>query len=93
MRYTKIALLTFGAGLVLGLVIVVAELDRFDRLASGLMAVGLAGIPIGMAADWRRAAKAARHPPKRRAKPTPRRRPASPARRPKRARKSAPPKR
>ena len=93
MRYTKIALLTFGAGLVLGLVIVVAELDRFDRLASGLMAVGLALIPIGMAADWRRAAKTARRPAKRRAKAAPRRRSASPAQRPRRARKPAPRKR
>ena len=93
MRYTKIALLTFGAGLVLGLVIVTAELDRFDRLASGLMAAGLFGVPIGLTADWRRAAKAARQPPKRRAKTAPRRRPASPARRPRRTRKPAPPKR
>src|SRR5215469_14523450 len=53
MRYTKIALLIFGAGLVLGLIVVVAEIDRLGRSASGLMALGLAGIPIGMIVDWR----------------------------------------
>ena len=49
MRYTKIALLTFGAGLVLGLVVVVVEIDPLDRAASGLMALGLAGIAVAVA--------------------------------------------
>jgi hypothetical protein len=68
MRYTKIALLIFGAGLVLGLTVVVAELHRLDRVASGLMAVGLAAIPTAMAIDWRRATKAA--PPRARKRPS-----------------------
>ncbi len=66
MRYTKIALLTFGAGLVLGLVVVVVEIDPLDRVASGLMALGLAGIPVGMIVDWRLATRPLRRPPQRR---------------------------
>jgi hypothetical protein len=65
MRYTKIALLTFGAGLVLALVVVAAEIDRLERLASAAMALGIAAIPVGMVVDWRRATKAARPPAKR----------------------------
>ncbi len=68
MRYTKIALLTFGAGLVLGLVVVVIEIDWLDRVASGLMALGLVAIPFGMIVDWRLATKSARQPPKRRSR-------------------------
>jgi len=77
MRYTKIALLTFGAGLVLGLIVVVVEIAPLARAASGLMAVGLIGIPVGMAADWRLATKAVRQPAKKPAK-TPIRRNATP---------------
>ncbi len=93
MRYTKIALLTFGAGLVLGLVVVVVEINPLGRVASGLMALGLAGIPLGMILDWRLATKAVRKPAKKRAKSPTRR---STARQPGRAPrpgKSAPPKR
>jgi hypothetical protein len=68
MHYTKIALLTFGAGLVLGLVIVVIEIDWLDRVASGLMALGLLAIPFGMIVDWRLATKSARQPPQRRSR-------------------------
>ena len=64
MYYTKIALLTFGAGLVLGLAVVVIEIDWLSRVASGLMALGLMAIPIGMIVDWRLATKTARRPPK-----------------------------
>ncbi len=64
MYYTKIALLTFGAGLVLGLAVVVIEIDWLGRVASGLMALGLMTIPIGMIVDWRLATKSARQPPK-----------------------------
>ena len=64
MRYTKIALLTFGAGLVLGLVVVVIELDWLDRVASSLMALGLMAIPLGMIVDWRLAMKPPRRPAK-----------------------------
>jgi hypothetical protein len=92
MRYTKIALWTFGAGLVLGLVVVVVELDRLDRVASGLMALGLAGIPVGMIVDWRLATKAAQKPARGRTR-TPGRRSAAQPRRPPRPRRPAPPKR
>ena len=85
MRYTKIALLAFGFGLLLGLVTLGAEIKSLARVASGLMALGIAAIPIGMAADWRRAIQTARDTRK------------AAARRPPRAthrpRKSAPPKR
>jgi len=84
-RYTKIALLAFGFGLLLGLVVLGAEIKSLARVASGLMALGIAAIPVGMAADWRRAIKIARDMPK-----TAARRPSRAARRP---RKSAPPKR
>jgi hypothetical protein len=80
MRYTKIALLTFGAGLIAGLVVVVGEMDRLDRVASGLMALGLAALPLGMLADWRLATKAVPKPTtKRRARTTTRRVTAGPA--------------
>jgi hypothetical protein len=91
MRYTKTALLLFGAGLVLALVVIAAELDRFERVASAAMALGIAAIPVGMAVDWRLATRAARLPARRRGKPRARR--ATPiARRPRR-RKPTPPKR
>ncbi|MGH7116450.1 MAG: hypothetical protein ACREE9_18385 [Stellaceae bacterium] len=90
MRYTKIALLTFGAGLLLGLIVVMAEIDWLGRLASSLMALGLAAIPVGMIADWRLATRTS-PPPKKRARIPPRRNAAA-TRRPK-PRKPAPPKR
>ncbi len=92
MRYTKIALLTFGAGLVLGLVVVVAELDRLDRLASSLMALGLIAIPLGMLVDWRLATRPPRRPAKARGPSRPRRPTGQPRGTP-RPRKPAPPKR
>jgi len=73
MRYTKTALLMFGAGLVLALVVIAAELDQFERVASAAMALGIAAIPIGMAVDWRLATRAPRRPPARRGKPRARR--------------------
>ena len=92
MRYTKTALLMFGAGLVLALVVIATELDRLERVASAVMALGIAAIPVGMAIDWRLATRAARRPAKRRGKPRTRR--AAPATRHRpRARKSTPPKR
>jgi len=69
MRYTKTALLMFGAGLVLALVVVAAELDRLERVASAAMALGIAAIPIGMVIDWRLATRAAARPPRGRGKP------------------------
>jgi hypothetical protein len=89
MRYTKTALLAFGFGLLLGLVVLGAEIKSLARVASGLMALGIAAIPVGMVADWRRATKTARGTPRRRAK-TATRQVSGAARSP---RKSAPPKR
>jgi hypothetical protein len=98
MRYTKIALLTFGAGLVLGLIVVVTEIDALARLASGLMAVGIVGIPFGMVFDFRRTTRADRIPTRRTptkgaAKPSVRRRAAAPPQRAPRSRRPAAPKR
>jgi hypothetical protein len=59
MRYTKIAILVFGLGLVLGLLVIGAEIKRLERVASGLMALGVGALPVGMIVDWRRAVKAA----------------------------------
>ena len=89
MRYTKTALLTFGAGLVLALVVVATETEGLERVASALMALGIVALPIGMMVDWRLATKAPRRAPTRRGKartrravPAPRRRvrPRKPAR-------------
>jgi hypothetical protein len=60
MRYTKAALLAFGCGLLLGLVVIAGEIKSLQRVASGLMALGIAAIPVGMLTDWRRAIKTAR---------------------------------
>lgn len=87
MRYTKAALLTFGAGLVLALIVVAAEIDPMQRIASAAMALGIGAIPIGMAVDWRLATRAPRSATRRRAR-NPTRRNVSPARR--RLRKPAP---
>ena len=59
MRYTKIAILVFGLGLVVGLLVIGAEIKRLERVASGLMALGVGALPVGMIVDWRRAVKAA----------------------------------
>jgi hypothetical protein len=92
MRYTKTALLMFGAGLVLALVVIAAELDGLERVASAVMALGIAAIPVGMAVDWRLATRAARRPARRRGKPQTRRASAATRRRT-RPRKPTPPKR
>jgi hypothetical protein len=89
MRYTKVALLAFGLGLLLGLVVIAAEIKALERLASGLMALGIAAIPFGVIGDWWRAARARLRKPRRRAKAPVRR--TFPAAR--RRRKAAPPKR
>jgi hypothetical protein len=73
MRYTKSALLTFGAGLVLALVVVATETQGLERVASAAMALGIAAIPIGMAIDWRLATRPPRRPSRRRSKPRTRR--------------------
>ena len=53
MRYTKIALLIFGLGLVVGFVVVVGELAAGEWAASGLMAAGLVLLPPALFADGR----------------------------------------
>ena len=83
MRYTKAALLVFGCGLVLGLVVIAGEIKSLQRVASGLMALGIAAIPVGMVVDWRRAVRSATGTP-RRAKTPARRNPHS-VRRPRRS--------
>jgi hypothetical protein len=93
MRYTKIALLTFGAGLALGLLVVVVEIDWLGRVASSLMALGLAAVPFGMIVDWRLAARPPRKPAKKRSKTPARRSSAGQPRHPPRPRKPTPPKR
>jgi len=73
MRYTKTALLIFGAGLVLALVAVATETQGLERLASAAMALGIAAIPIAMAVDWRLATRVPQRSPRPRAKPRTRR--------------------
>ena len=53
MRYTKAALLVFGLGLVLGFGLIVAEVPGFGWMASGVMALGLVALPVGLLADGR----------------------------------------
>ncbi|HEY1260651.1 MAG TPA: hypothetical protein VGF34_15495 [Stellaceae bacterium] len=92
MRCTKIALLTFGAGLLAGLAAIAIEIGWLGRAASLLMALGIAALPIGMAVDWRRATKTARPAVKKRSKARTRRAAAAP-RRPTRPRKPVSPNR
>ena len=53
LRYTKSALLIFGLGLVLGLVVVAGELPGFERVASGVMALAIVSLPFALVADGR----------------------------------------
>jgi len=52
MRYTVWALLLFGAGAMLGLVLVSANLAALGWAASATMAAGLAALPAALIADW-----------------------------------------
>jgi hypothetical protein len=52
LRYSKLALLMFGAGLVLGLVVVSVRLPGLARIASLAMALGIAALPVALIADW-----------------------------------------
>jgi hypothetical protein len=65
MRYSKWALLLFGAGALLGLAVVSAGLPKLGRVASLAMAAGIVLLPVGFIADWRR--RTAPKPTKRRA--------------------------
>jgi len=78
LRYSKSALLVFGAGLVLGLVVVSVRLPGFARAASLAMALGIAALPVALIADWWRKAPTA--PAKRRRKSAGKRRTATPRR-------------
>ena len=51
MRCTKAALLIFGLGLAMGLVVVVGEFSGWEYLASSVMALGLVLLPVGIFAD------------------------------------------
>jgi hypothetical protein len=55
MRYSKWALLVFGAGALLGLAVVSVGLPRLGRVASMTMAASIAALPVALVADWRRA--------------------------------------
>ena len=48
MRYTKRALLVFGLGLVLGFALIVGVVPGFGWIASGIMALGLVGLPLDL---------------------------------------------
>jgi len=52
MRYTRWALLLFGAGLLLGLAIVSTGVRGVGWVASLLMAAGVALLPAALVADW-----------------------------------------
>ena len=83
MRYSKFALLLFGAGLLLGLAVVSAKLQGFGRVASLAMAAGIVLLPIAVVFDLRR----------RQPKPVKRRKPSTAKRRAPPARRRAPRKR
>lgn len=52
MRYTKLALLVFGVGLIVGYVVVVIGGERWLQwLAAAMMAVGLVLLPLAVLAD------------------------------------------
>jgi hypothetical protein len=52
MPYSKWALLAFGGGLVLGLIVVSAGLPLLGWVASLAMAAGVALLPVALVADW-----------------------------------------
>jgi uncharacterized membrane protein len=88
MLYTKTALLTFGAGLVLALIAVAADVHPMQRVASTVMALGIAAIPIGMAVDWRLATRAPQPTTRRRRKAGARRKVAATRRHPRKPARS-----
>lgn len=51
LRFTKLALLIFGLGILAGLVVVAGEFPAWERPAAALMALGIVGVPIGVFAD------------------------------------------
>jgi hypothetical protein len=81
MRYSKWALLIFGAGLVLGLAVVAAKLPSLARVASLAMAAGIIALPFAAAVDWRRRIIGTSRTSRRRGKAKPGRRRTPPGRR------------
>jgi hypothetical protein len=88
MRYTRYALLLFGAGMLLGLVVVAAKLPYLARVSSGAMAAGIVLLPIAVIADLRR--RAPRPRPKAKAKPKAKTKTRTPAKSPRRSNAAAP---
>jgi hypothetical protein len=80
MRYSRRTLLLFGAGLLLGLAVVSADLRKIGWLASLMMAAGLALLPPALVADWwshrpwRKPARKRRAPARRQSNSSPPRR-------------------
>jgi xanthosine utilization system XapX-like protein len=82
MRYSKIALLIFGAGLVVGFFVSALEVAALERPTALLIVGGIVLFPIGAAADlWRAITRSRPAKPKRRGKKAPARRAAQPRRR------------
>ena len=85
LRYSKSALLLFGAGLVLGLAAVSAQLNGLGRVASVAMALGIAALPVAAVADLRRIARPKPRPraksPKRKSAPRRAGKPSAPRKR------------
>ena len=52
MRYSRYALLVFGVGSLLGLLLVSANLSGLGFIASALMAAALLFLPAALVADW-----------------------------------------
>ena len=84
MRYSKRALLLFGAGLLLGLILVSANLDGIALVGSLAMATGLLLLPAALVADWWSHRPWRKPPSKSRKRPAGRRQPTA-------ATKSSPP--
>jgi hypothetical protein len=76
-RYTKRALLVFGTGLALGFLAVMFDgAYGIGRIASVLMAAGLAALPVTALVDWRQSALALRRLERQSAAHAPPKRPA-----------------
>jgi hypothetical protein len=81
MRYSGWALLVFGAGGVLGLVLVSANLTALGWTASATMAAGIAALPVTLVADWWSHRPWRKPPAKRRVRSSRRSKPSSPRKR------------
>ncbi|HXC26612.1 MAG TPA: hypothetical protein VNV38_01560 [Stellaceae bacterium] len=81
MRYSGWALLLFGAGGVLGLVLVSANLTALGWTASATMAAGIAALPVTLVADWWSHRPWRKPPAKRRVRSSRRSKPSPPRKR------------